>query len=129
MSLYAFEKPENPWYPENMDEFWWMFRAEREYNERLNTTGSLKIKRYKRVIKESTHPECCCPHSEGETAYMFFFLGFGKEYTQHGGGADISSLHSFDRVYRDGGENEEGGCVWIERNKRWFAPRKAQIFI
>ena len=132
MSLYTFEKPEVPWCPDknnDMEDFWQLKNSTNVYiQELLNIKGSIIEKRYKRIVRESRFPESCSPYSDIDTAYKLFFIGVDKDFTRKNGSVDFCTLQFFDENYRDGGEDEEGGCIWIERHKRWFTPRKVQIF-
>lgn len=132
MSLFSLEPIENPWYPDKekgMDDFWLLYRCNREYTSYLNTPGDKKIKEYKKVIKESKYPCNCSPYTKIQSTYLFFYIGMGKKFVEHGGWANTWELTKLDQDYCDGGEDEGGGCIHIEQSKRWFSPRKAQFFI
>ena len=131
MSLCAFQAPNNPWFPDinNKREYWQFHNSIEWFWRDINTNGDTIIKKYKKYLKESNNPQFVIPPHENYMAYMFFMIGYGSQYTQFCGATDTWGLHKFDEDYRDGGEDDEGGCIWIERNKIWFTPRRAKIFI
>lgn len=131
MSLCSFQAPSEPWFPNINDkkEYWQFYNSIKKFKLLLDTRGTLHVKRYKRHLKEHDNVHFVVSLRELYISYVFFMLGYGSQYTQFCGAIDPWGLDKFDRDYRDGGEDDEGGCVWIERSRMWFTPRKAQIFM
>lgn len=133
MSLHKLEPLENVDYP-NVEDFkdFWRFKKSIDTFYWYVNHYKQQISRVKREIKADNGkypPNCYMTYTEVIIGYTLFFTGYGKKFTREDGGISHYYMHKFDRQQQDGGEDEWGGIIHVEQNKKWYSPRKAQIFI
>lgn len=133
MSLYSLEHPENVDYPnvddikdfwqlkKSIDTFYWYVS---HYKQQIS-----RVKREMKADKGKFPPDCYPTYTEIIIGYTLFFIGYNKKFTREDGGISPYDMHKFDEQQQDGGEDEWGGIIHVEQNKKWCTPRKARIFI